>query len=217
MPRKKVGKKGIIVGASRLSQDLLKYFLESMGILDIVIETDDASKAISLTEKESPDVIILDEEITREPAKLVRELLSRNGSCPLVLLASHAHPSYVFEAIDAGARVYVEKNKVGTPELASVINEVLEKESSAFHVAMDRGSLSDLSSREHKVANRLLTDHELQILKYIADGDSNKKIAKEACISEQTAKVHVHNIFTKLGARDRAQAVALGFRKKLLS
>ena len=81
---------------------------------------------------------------------------------------------------------------------------------------MDRSSLYDLSSPEHRTKKQILTDKELEILKHIAEGCSNKEISTKAFISEQTVKVHIHNIFTKIGARDRAHAVAIGFRKKLI-
>lgn len=214
---KDVMPKGVLIGPCRLHQDSLGYFLKTGGIVDVIINTDDVTAALDVVDKESPDIIVLDEEISQNTSGLVRDIVSEHGDVPVVILASQTHSSYVFQAVDSGARAYIEKSKIGTMELASVIKEVLENNSSSFHIAMDRASLSDLSSREHRRKNQVITDKELEILKHIADGCSNKEIAKKAFISEQTVKVHIHNIFTKTGARDRAQAVTIGFRKRLLS
>ena len=59
----------------------------------------------------------------------------------------------------------------------------------------------------------LLTERELQVLRGMADGRSNAEIGKELFVSEDTVKTHARRLFRKLGARDRAQAVALGFRR----
>jgi DNA-binding NarL/FixJ family response regulator len=214
--QKKGKPKGVLIGPCRLSQDSLRYFLENSGIIEVILTTEDVPSAMDVLAKESPDIVVLDEEVSRNTSKIVRDIIQENDDTAVVILASQSHPSYVFEAVEAGARAFVEKGKIGTMELLSVIKEVLEDNCSAFHVAMGRGSLSDLSSLEHRKTSQMLSNKELEILKYVAEGCSNKEIAKRAFISEQTVKVHVHNIFTKVGARDRAQAVAIGFRKKLL-
>ncbi|MBU4176129.1 MAG: response regulator transcription factor [Actinobacteria bacterium] len=212
--------KGVLIGPCRLAQDSLGYYLEAEGVVDVInviVDTEDVTSILDAVGKESPDVILLDEEIiARNSSKLIREIVDKHGEVPLIILAGHSHPNYIYEAIEAGARAYVEKSAVSTQELASVISEVLENNGSAFHITMDRATLSNLSSREHRKTNKVLTDKELKILQYIASGNSNKEIAKKAFISEQTVKVHIHNIFIKVGARDRAQAVAIGFQKKLL-
>jgi two-component system response regulator FimZ (fimbrial Z protein) len=206
----------VLIGPCRLAQESLGYFLENEGIVDVVLNTQDIPCALDKIAGESPDVVVLDDEISPDCSKIVQDIISTNGDTHVIILARSSHHSYVCEAVDAGARAYVEKSKVGTEELASIIKEVLENNSSAFYITMERGSISDLSSHEHRRENNVLSDKELEIIKYIAEGYSNKEVGKAANISEQTVKVHVHNIFEKLGARDRAQAVALCFRKKLV-
>lgn len=208
--------KGVLIGSCRLSLDSLKYFLESRAIVEVILDTDDLRSAHDFIVNKSPEVVILDEDVSQNPAQFVREMTNQNGSTAMIILGSHSHPSYIFEAIDAGARAYVEKTKIGTLEFASVVKEVLEKNSAVFHIAMDRCSIYDLSSHEHRQKNGVLSNQELNILKHVAQGYSNKQIAKTVYISEQTVKVHLHNIFKKFGACDRAEAVAIGFRKKLL-
>lgn len=208
--------KGVLIGPCRLAQDSLDYFLEKGDIVDVIFNTDDVTSALDVIERESPDIVVIDAEISPNSAKIVRDIVSTDGDTLVIIMAGSSHHSYVRDAVDAGASAYVEKSKVGTLELASVIKEVMENNNSAFYVAMDRNSISNLTSSEYRSENNVISDRELEVIKYIAEGYSNKEIAKAVNISEQTAKVHVHNIFTKLGARDRAQAVALCFRNKLI-
>jgi DNA-binding NarL/FixJ family response regulator len=200
-----------------LVQDALGYFLEKGEFVDVILNTEDVTSALDVIERESPDIVVLDEEISPDSSKLIAEIASANGGTNVIILARSSHHSYVCEAVDAGASAFVEKSEVGTVELASIIKEVLENDNSTFFLAVDRGSISDLSYHGHQSNNQVISDRELEIMKYIAEGCSNKRIAKAANISEQTAKVHIHNVFTKLGAQDRAQAVAICFRKKLIT
>ena len=208
--------KCVLIGPCRLEQDSLGYFLENGNIVDVIINTEDVTSALDVIERESPDIVVVDDEISTNSSKLIARIACINGGTHLILLARSSHHSYVCEAFDAGACAYVEKSKVGTVELASIIKEVLQNNSSAVFLAMDRGSISDLSYHGHQSENQMISNRELEIIKYIAGGYSNKEIAKTISISEQTAKAHIHNIFTKLGAQDRAQAVAICFRKKLI-
>lgn len=216
-PKRKVRPKAVLIGPCSLAQDSLGCFMENAEIVDVILNTDDVASALDLIAKESPDIVVLDDEILPDVSKLIADIAGTNGGTHVIILAGGSHHSYVREAVDAGASAYVQKSKVGTTELASLINEVLENNSSAFHLTMDRGSVSDLYSSEHRSENQVISDRELEIIKYIAEGYPNKKIAKTVHISEQTAKAHIHNIFTKLEARDRAQAVAICFRNKLIT
>lgn len=216
-PKRNVRPKAVLIGPCRLEQDSLGYFLEHGETVDVVLNTGDVPSALDAIQRESPDIVVLDKEISPNSSKLIAEIAGTNGDTRLILLAGSSHHSHVREAVDAGACAFVQKSKVGTLELVSVINEVLENNSSAFYLAMDRGSITDLSSREHQSENHVISERELEIVKYIAEGYSNKKIAETVHISEQTAKAHIHNIFTKLGARDRAHTVAICFREKLLT
>ena len=214
--KRKVRPTAVLVGPCRLEQDSLGHFLEHGETVDVILNTGDVPSAMDAIQRESPDIVVLDGEVSPNSSKLIAEIVGTNGGPRLILLAGSSHQSYVREAVDAGACAYVQKSKVGALELVSVINEVLENDDSAFHLAVDRGSITDLSSREHQSENHVISERELEIVKYIAEGYSNKKIAETVHISEQTAKAHIHNIFTKLGARDRAHTVAICFRKKLL-
>lgn len=208
--------KGVLIGPYRLAQELLGKYMQTEGIVDIILNTDDVTCALDAIAGEASVVLVIDDETSRDLSKLVQSVLDENGDASVIILSSRSHPSYVSEAANAGAKAYVDKMKASATELASVIREVLENNSCVFHVVIDSHSISDLSSPEHWGERQVLSGKELKILNHIAEGCSNKEIAKITYNSEQTVKVHVHNIFDKLGARDRAHAVAIGFMKKII-
>jgi CheY-like chemotaxis protein len=139
-PIRKVRPKGVLIGPCLLAQDSLGYFLENGGLVDVILNTDDVTSALDAIERESPDIVVLDAEISPNSSTIVQDIVSTNGGTHVIILAASSHNSHVRDAVDAGASAYVEKSKVGTLELASVVNsyssitrlESLEISSSAF-------------------------------------------------------------------------------------
>jgi len=86
-------------------------------------------------------------------------------------------------------------------------------------VPAQRGDLPDsrLGSTLRPTRSTTLTERELQVLRGMADGRSNAEIGRELFVSEDTVKTHARRLFRKLGARDRAHAVAAGFRAGLVN
>jgi DNA-binding NarL/FixJ family response regulator len=150
-----------------------------------------------------PDVVVLDLEL---PGLGGIEAIPR-FSAPVLVLTAYGTDEDIDRALAAGAKGYLLK---GAPldEIERAIEAVARGES-----YLD----SRVASRViHRDARRRLTNRERDVLRLVAAGDSNKQIAVKLRISERTAKFHVTSIFTKLGAENRAQAVAIAAERRLI-
>ena len=150
----------------------------------------------------SADVVILDLELPRMSGLDAIPLLSRSAA----VLVLSAYGENVEEAIRAGAKGYLLK---GAPldEIERAIATVAGGES-----YIDPRLASRLVTRSPE----RLSEREREVLRLVAGGQSNKQIAAKLRISERTAKFHVTAILNKLGAENRAQAVAIAAEKRLL-
>lgn len=162
-----------------------------------------AEEAIRNMERLRPEVIVLDLEL---PGIGGIEAISR-FSLPVLILTAYDSDEDVERALAAGARGYLLK---GAPlddierAIAAVARGESYLDSRVASRVMDRSAQTRLSPREREV------------LRLVADGHSNKTIAAKLRITERTAKFHVTAIFNKLGAENRAQAVAIAMEKRLI-
>jgi DNA-binding NarL/FixJ family response regulator len=160
-----------------------------------------------------PDVSLLDLRLPGDDGlDGIARILEAHPSARLITFTAHDADEYVFAAIKAGAKGYVLK---GSPaqEIVRAIRQVHGGDSylsPAIGAALAR---QVASPRRH---GGLLSARELSVLRLVAAGQSNQQIADSLGITERTVKFHVTAIFNKLGADNRAQAVALASRRGLL-
>jgi DNA-binding NarL/FixJ family response regulator len=152
---------------------------------------------------ERPSLVLMD---VRMPGiggvEATRRLLSRHPEATVVMLTVAEDADGVARAVAAGARGYVVKD-AAREEMAAAVLCVVTEPARTGVAATRRPDLSRVPS---------LTEREVQVLTGMSRGRSNAEIGRELFLSEDTVKTHARRLFRKLGAADRAQAVAVGFR-----
>jgi DNA-binding NarL/FixJ family response regulator len=148
-----------------------------------------------------PDLVLLDIGMPGVSGlETVRRLLRAHPGARVVLLTVPADREFVGQGIVRGACGYVAKSASGA-ELSAAVATVL-------------GAVPQ--QRVPSDGQRVLTEREVQVLRAMSEGKSNGQIGRELYLSEDTIKTHARRLFRKLGAADRAQAVAVGFRLGLV-
>jgi DNA-binding NarL/FixJ family response regulator len=172
------------------------------------------ASASASASSEMPEVVLLDLRLPGEEGVTgVRRLLAAFPDLNVIVFTAYDVDEYVFGAIQAGAKGYLLKGSPA-PELVRAIRHV---SAGGTYLSPTIGAkLASHAVRGPRRETSLLTPRELAVLRLVAAGLSNRQIADSLGITERTVKFHVTAIFNKLGADNRAQAVALAGRRGLL-
>lgn len=176
--------------------------LSIVGILQDGQEVLDAVKSLS------PDVILMDVRMeTIDGLAALDNLRREYPDLPVVMFSSYDNPTYIARSVALGASDYVLKGD-SRDQIISAIHRAAEKKGPASDSILNRiRQAMDTGSNAHGSDFDLpLTTRELQVLRHIALGLSNKEIAQSLTISVETVKEHVQNILRKLNAADRTDA-----------
>ena len=160
-----------------------------------------------------PDVVLLDVRLQSEDGLgAIPRMLTTHPTLRIVVFTAYDADEYMFAAIKAGAKGYVLKGSPGQ-ELVRAIRMV---HGGGSYLSPAIGSTLARQVADPRRRSGLLTPRERAVLRLVAAGQSNGQIADSLGITERTVKFHVTAIFNKLGADNRAQAVALAGRRGLL-
>jgi len=190
--------------------------------IEVVAEAEDGEQAMAKAEEMAPDVVLMDVRMPRvngiEAAQRIRELLSLSKI--LMLTGSHEEDD-LYKAIKAGANGYLLK-EISVEEVATAIRSVVQGQS-LISPSMASKLLNEFNSLARQAAEKkeqlpapVLTARELEVRKLVARGMSNRDVADQLYISENTVKNHVRNILEKLHLHSRMEAVMYAVRKRLL-
>lgn len=206
----------VLVDDHSIMRQGLRAVLEREDDLRIVGEAGSAPEAFAAVATGRPQVVLLDLKLASGPQtdglEVCRKLCADHPGIGVLVLTTFAEDRLVVESVQAGARGYVVKD-VDTTELVRAIRAVSRGES-AFDArsasAMVRSLSGGMPDRER------LTDRELDVLRLLARGLSNRAIGAELFISETTVKFHVGNLMRKLMVSRRAEAVYAATKLGLL-
>jgi two-component system NarL family response regulator len=183
----------------------LAAIIDSQPDMVNIAEAANGRQAMELFEQHQPDVTLMDLRLPGQSGiEVIAAILRKFPRARIVVLSSYAGDENVFRAFQAGARAYFVKDIKGR-DLVEAIRAV-----HAGQRPLPPGIAASLADR---IPRPELSPRELEILKLIADGKSNKEIARWLAIGEGTVRVHASNLFAKLGCSDRAQAVAVAFHR----
>ncbi|MCX8062610.1 MAG: response regulator transcription factor [Anaerolineales bacterium] len=193
----------------------LSAMLSSVAGFEVVGLAGDGQEAMDLALRLVPDIVLMDLRMPgMDGVQAMRLIHAQCESIRFIILTVYDNDEYIFEGIRAGASAYLLKD-VSRDELVNAIREVYRGQS-LLHPQIARKLFDRVSGSGSAEQGAVLTDRELEILRMMANGASNKQIAARLRISSHTVKTHVSNIYQKLEVNDRAEAVAKAIRQGIL-
>ncbi|HET8562629.1 MAG TPA: response regulator transcription factor [Candidatus Binatia bacterium] len=186
--------------------------------IQVVGEACDGAEAVAQAEALCPDVILMDLVMPRlDGIEATRQITARLPGTRVLVLTSFAADEKVFPAIKAGALGYLLKDS-SPEELVEAIRRVYQGEPS-LEPSIARKVLLELSHapKQQPLTVEPLTERELDVLRLVAQGCSNKEIAVKLSVSELTVRSHVSNILCKLHLASRTQAALYALQKGITS
>ncbi len=205
-----------IVDDQRLFVDGLVRILGIQPDIEVVGRAHTGEEAVELCLKEEPDVVLMDLSMPGMGGiSATREILSLLPRTQVLVLTVHTDDTNLFQAIKAGAQGYILKDC--TPEdLASAINAVHAGNTIMSPDIAKKTITTFEGIRSNSELTPSLTERELEVIEALAQGKSNKEIARDLGISEKTVRNHATNIYKKLHIFDRTQAVIYAVRRGLV-
>jgi Response regulator containing a CheY-like receiver domain and an HTH DNA-binding domain len=186
--------------------------------IQVVGEACDGQEAVAQAEALCPDVILMDLMMPKlDGIEAISRIMSKLPGTRILVLTSFAADEKVFPAIKAGALGYLLKDS-DPEELVGAIRKVHEGETS-LEPSIARKVLAELSHppKQQPLTADPLTEREVEVLRHVAQGCSNKEIALKLVLSELTVRTHVSNILGKLHLASRTQAALYALQKGITS
>jgi len=212
----------LVVDDQAIVRDGLVTVLSLMPDLEVVGEASDGAEAIAAVERDVPDVVLMDLRMPEvDGPTATARITAAHPEVAVLVLTTFADDESIVSALRAGARGYLTKD-AGRSEIATAIRAVASGQST-FDATVGARLVAQLAgggggepaaAPPSGVRSRFpaLTPREADVLERIAEGRSNPEIAAELFLTVPTVKSYVNQVFTKLGVRSRAEAVALVLR-----
>ncbi|WP_291381325.1 response regulator transcription factor [Demequina sp.] len=206
----------VIVDDDPLVRMGLRAIVGSEAGWDVVAEAGDGREALALVDEHRPDVVLMDIRMPHmDGLEATREITAGASGAKVIVLTTFEVDEYVFEAMRAGASGFVLK-RVPPAELIEAVRVVAAGESMLFP-SSTRRVIERFATPTSVASMPDLTEREGDVLRLLARGLSNGEIAVELFVSVETVKSHVASILTKLGVRDRTQAVIAAYESGFVS
>ncbi|WP_066939709.1 response regulator [Microtetraspora fusca] len=190
---------------------MLEPWQSSTPDFEVLGEAGDGAQAVELARALNPDVILMDLRMPRmDGVAAIKELARLGVAARVLILTTYGTDRDVLPAVEAGATGYLLKD-TGRDELIRAVRTAARGE------AVLSPSVATRLLGQVRAPADPLSARELEVLHLIAEGATNREAAARLFISEATVKSHVLHIYTKLGVNDRAAAVAVAFRRGLLT
>jgi DNA-binding NarL/FixJ family response regulator len=188
--------------------------------MEIVGQAGNGEEAIDLASQLKPDILVMDIVMPKfDGLEASRQIKKITPNTAILILTAYDDDNYVLGLLEAGATGYLMKSAKGQ-DLVEAVRAVRAGESvlhpKIIEKLLKQAMVKPVGTAEHKIKD-LLSDREMEMLKLLATGMSNKKIAEKLCLSLRTVKAHMSNIFTKMNVASRSEALVEALRKGLLT
>ena len=210
----------IVVDDHALFRGGLVSLFNSQPDFEVVGEAETIQEALSLVETQHPELVLLDLGLPDGSGiEAISKILHKKPEANIVFLTIHASHEHAFAAIRLGAKGFLLKN-IAASKLLAALRGLERGELAVSRIILSRfvGEILQLISRrsgEETTAQARLTPREFEVLAELTMGDNNRDIAGRLSISENTLKVHVHNILRKLKMNSRHEAAEYARRNGL--
>ncbi len=207
--------RSLIVDDHKVVRQGLRFLLQHEPDIEIVGEAADGEQAVALVRQHVPAVVLLDLLMPKmDGLTALRAIKEISPSTQVIILTSHQGDDELFDAIKAGALSYVLKT-AGVDVVVESVRAAARGES-LLDPSVAAKVLEEMRHAGGRDGVDPLSRREVEVLSELARGRSNKEIAKELSIGEETVKTHVSNILSKLHLADRTQAAIYGLQKRLV-
>jgi DNA-binding NarL/FixJ family response regulator len=198
----------------------LKMILESESDLEVVGEAQNGEEAVRQVAKQKPDVVLMDVRMPiMDGLEATRLVVTDHPDTRVIVLTTFDIDDYVYGALRAGASGFLLKDAPADDLIAAI--RVVASGDALLAPSVTRRVIERFAERPAPNAAIKglddLTEREAEVLKLLARGLSNTEIAEKLFLSEATVKTHVSHILTKLGIRDRVQAVVTAYESGLVT
>jgi DNA-binding NarL/FixJ family response regulator len=208
----------VVVDDQRLFTKGLSGLVDMLEGVEVVGVAYDGEEAIALCRKEEPDVVLMDISMPKmDGISATREIRSLLPQTAVIILTAHEEDEQVFEGMKAGAQGYLLKD--AEPEDLSRAIRTVYAGDTIIAPDLAQKMLNTFESGKSSGSSRLmppLTERELEVIRALAQGKSDRQIANSLGISEKTVRNHTSNIYRKLHIFDRTQAVIYAIREGVI-
>jgi two-component system invasion response regulator UvrY len=197
----------MIVDDHTLIRETWSFLLAKNENFEVIAECGDGQQAIELAKAKRPDVVMLD--INMSPMSgfdVIKQIRKLSPASKIIGVSMHSQPAYAKKMLRLGAKGYVTKNSPRT-EMIEAITEV--SEGNVYICQEVKNILSDQLLNEGHTDGDInsLSERELQVVRFLKDGNSSREIAAELNISLKTVEVHRHNVLKKLKLKNTVSLI----------
>jgi NarL family two-component system response regulator LiaR len=204
----------LIVDDQTIVRKGIRALLAEVEQIEVVGEAGDGQEAVSQARALQPDVILMDLVMPRVDGIEATRQIARDQAARILVLTSFAGDDKVFPAIKAGALGYLLKDSEPEDLLRGI--EQVHRGEPSLHPTIARKVLQEMQRpSEHPPTQDPLTDRELEVLRLVATGLTNREIAGRLMVTEATVRSHVSNVLGKLHLANRVQATLYALQEGL--
>jgi DNA-binding NarL/FixJ family response regulator len=191
----------------------IRMLLEQAPDIVVVGETDRGDDVLSLVDRLTPDVLLLDMEMPgKSGVDVARELQASGSPVRILVLSAYDDDQYISSLLSNGAAGYLTKEEA-LGRIVEAVRGVARGEDGWFS-RRAAAQIAALARKDSGGSIQDLTEREEEVLEMLAQGWTNTRIANEMTVSERTVRFHLSNIYDKLGVSSRAEAIAWALRRK---
>ncbi len=212
--------KVLIVDDQQMVRAGFGALLNAQADIDVVADAADGAAGVAAARQHRPDVVLMDVRMPiMDGLEATRQILAASDAPRVVMLTTFDIDDYVYTALRLGASGFLLKDAAPADLISAV--RIAAEGNALLAPTVTRRMIEQFARSQPAAAPSVelnaLTARELDVLRLVAKGLSNAEIAGSLVVAEQTVKTHLGRVFTKLGLRDRAQAVVYAYESRLIT